>query len=100
MRDTKYRLGIVDEKGNEAATLQPGLWIALINRETGKAISENEPTFLLRAADNNSLDVLKFYHGRMCAHGRPESIRETVKKSWKEFEEWRDAHTDRLKEPD
>lgn len=68
----------------------------LVNRQSGEAIPDDEPVFILRARDVHAVAALMNYAGNVAnpAH------KEAVKTRAAQFSNWAILHRDRMKEPD
>lgn len=67
----------------------------IINRASGEVIPEDEPTFTFRARDRHALAALIEYHDRV-----DPSQQEAVLLRIHQFNEFREKHPDRMKNPD
>ena len=79
MLDTKYKI----ENGQ------------IVNRKTGKPVPEDEPVFLLRASDQNALQVMAYYNSLCHNTGHKLALAESVYA----FQEFAKNHPERVKEP-
>lgn len=68
----------------------------IVNRQSGEAIPEDEPIFILRARDHNALGALAAYLS-LCSDLKH---KEAVRQRHAQFANWAALHQDRLKEPD
>ena len=68
----------------------------LVNRQSGEAIPDDEPVFILRARDKHAAKLLGEYQKMVTdsTHHRAISLRAT------QFSDWALAHPERMKEPD
>jgi hypothetical protein len=84
MQERKYKIEVQDGVGT------------LVNRSTGRPVPDDEPLFILRAQDINSLPMLMAYLV-LC---KDLAQCEEVKKCVTDFRNFRDQNPDRMKEPD
>ncbi len=68
----------------------------LVRRVDGVPVPDDEPLFILRAQDKNTLPVLLAYH-IIC---QDLSHKANVVKSIKDFQTFQNKHPERMKEPD
>jgi len=68
----------------------------LVNRQSGEAIPDDEPVFILRARDRHAFGLLQRYAGL----AKDEKHREAVFVRIVQFKNWAEMHPDRMKEPD
>lgn len=68
----------------------------LHNRQSGEQIPDDEPVFILRARDIHATGLLSTYWGIVAdpTHKQAAGLR------LRQFEEWKRAHPERMKEPD
>jgi len=73
-----------------------GLDGALVNRQSGESIPDDEPIFILRGRDKYAADVLVYYEQMVADqnHAKAVSIRR------KQFERFAKENPTRMKEPD
>jgi hypothetical protein len=69
----------------------------LVNKATGKAIPENEPVFVFRAADKKALAAIIGYMTCLTLNS---AHRKGVSASAIAFEDFARKHPDRMKDPD
>jgi len=81
-QEPKYRVSIPDG--------------ALVNRQSGEAIPDDEPVFILRARDIHAHAVLVHY-STICVEP---AHREAVRMRAAQFANWALQHRARMKEPD
>ena len=70
----------------------------VVNRQSGHAIPDDEPVFLLRARDILALSVLEHYL-EVAEHCDQEHL-DAIQKRIDQFEAFANKHPDRMKEPD
>lgn len=68
----------------------------IVNRQSGQAIPEDEPLFILRARDIHAAQTLMFYGAQIT----DPKHREAVHTRCAQFNNWAAVHRDRMKEPD
>ena len=68
----------------------------IVNRETGKAIPDDEPIFILRASDINMVKTLRDYK-KLCSNG---NHKKCVQARINQVVAFQKEHKDRVKEPD
>lgn len=68
----------------------------LFNRVSGESIPDDEPVFILRARDVHAVATIGWYAG----HCKNQEHVEIVKQRWLDFQQFRDEHPERMKEPD
>jgi len=69
---------------------------ALVNRETDRPISEDEPVMIFRGQDKHAVSVLEYYQ-KLC---KDANHRDSVDERIKAFKEFAREHHGRMKEPD
>ena len=69
----------------------------LVNRQTGVAIPDDEPVFILRARDIYAIRTLEFYRHFFAMHS-DHSV--AVSLRIKQFKDFEGDHTERMKVPD
>jgi len=68
----------------------------LVNRQSGEAVPDDEPIFILRARDKKAAELL-FGYAEKCLD---KTHREAVRIRAHQFLNWAEKHPDRMKEPD
>jgi hypothetical protein len=68
----------------------------LVNRQSGEAIPDDEPVFILRARDVHAVSLLQRY----CGLVKDETQKEAAHRRCSQFSNWAALHRDRMKEPD
>lgn len=68
----------------------------LVNRQSGEAIPDDEPVFVLRARDQRAANAIAFYL-RYLEDGEH---RQAVKLRQAQFDKFNKEHPERMKEPD
>jgi hypothetical protein len=71
----------------------------IVNRESGAAIPDDEPIFILRARDVSAVGTLEQYHNLNRGSSPPEHL-EAVQKRVDQFRKFAEEHPDRMKVPD
>ena len=108
MLDRKYMATIIDreterelEPNQVPVTYHPDKHrIGLVNLFTGKAIPEDEPTFIVRAKDEIAIEVVAHYHSRLAIYGGNKSVFTTVNQCEQDMLAWRRNNPGLVKKPD
>lgn len=72
----------------------------IVNRESGHAIPDDEPVFILRARDVAAVPTLESYLGLVRAAGSPQEHMDAVRKRIYQFIKFKEEHPDRMRTPD
>lgn len=68
----------------------------LVNRQSGEAIPDDEPVFILRARDIMAVETLSRYHSRIMDNEHARAVHFRIE----QFERFAKAHPERMKSPD
>jgi len=91
---------MIDRQNGQELSLPDGARLALVNRESGKPIPEDEPTFIVLARDNISPEVLTHYKARATVYGCGSKLMNTVNSAEINILEFRRLNHERTKDPD
>jgi len=97
-QEPKYdvSIGLDHLKVEEGSTLEGRIF----NRETGIAIPDDEPVFILRAKDRAALGTLRNYLENSRTVGASEEHLHIVQGRINDFDKFRSDHQDRVTIPD
>lgn len=73
---------------------------SITNRQSGNAIPDDEPIFILRARDISAVATLEKYRQEVEAAGSPTEHLQAVQLRVEQFRKWAQEHPDRMKVTD
>lgn len=100
MKSSKYRLALIDKESGIEIPLPTGSFIAIVNKLSGKSIPEDEPTFIARAKDDITPEVMLVYVARAKVYGCKETLFSTMTEQIREIENWRNNNQNLVRKPD